>query len=232
MTILRRDDMISSSLEDYLEAIAEIVERNQHAHTKDIAEHLKVTMPSVTNAIQTLAANNLVKYQSHMPVTLTAAGAERAAVIRRRHAVLRKFFAETLLLPAAKADVTACKIEHLIGEVELSRLTLLAEAVSSRPDCEGLRAYLTEVMPKVQPEAPTALVTLDRLPADHRGIVARVDANLRGLRKFADLGLVPGTLVEFVGGASSGDTIRIKAMGTLLTLRRSDAAHIWLTPVE
>ena len=31
------DVVISSSLEDYLEAIAEIIERNGHAHTKDIA---------------------------------------------------------------------------------------------------------------------------------------------------------------------------------------------------
>ena len=232
MTLLRHEDMISSSLEDYLEAIAEISERNQHAHTKDISEYLKVTMPSVTNAIQTLAANGLVKYQSHMPVTLTAAGAERAAVIRRRHTVLRRFFAETLLLPATKADVTACKIEHLIGELELSRLTLLAEAVSSRPDCEGLRNYLTEVMPKVQPEAPTTLISLDRLAVDHRGIIARVDATLRNLRKFADLGLVPGTLVEFVGGSPAGKLLRIKAMGSLLSLRKNDAARIWLTPVE
>lgn len=41
---------ISSSLEDYLEAIAEIIERNGHAHTKDIADRLGVKMPSVTNA--------------------------------------------------------------------------------------------------------------------------------------------------------------------------------------
>ena len=232
MTLLRHEDMISSSLEDYLEAIAEISERNQHAHTKDIAEYLKVTMPSVTNAIQTLAANGLVKYQSHMPVTLTAAGAERAAVIRRRHTVLRRFFAETLLLDAAKADVTACKIEHLIGELELSRLTLLAEAVSSRPDCAGLRAYLGEVMPRIQPAAPTELVSLDRLAVDHRGIIARVDATLRNLRKFATLGLVPGTLVEFVGAAPTGGKLRIKAMGSLLSLHPDDAARIWLTPVE
>ena len=36
---------MSSSLEDYLEAIAEIIEANDHAHTKDIATKLNVTMP-------------------------------------------------------------------------------------------------------------------------------------------------------------------------------------------
>ena len=55
---------ISSSLEDYLEAIATIIETNGHAHAKDIAEMLDVTMPSVTNALQALSARGLVLYRS------------------------------------------------------------------------------------------------------------------------------------------------------------------------
>ena len=83
---------ISSSQEDYLEAIAEILEHQEHAHTKDIATKLNVTMPSVTNALQTLSARGLIIYRSHTPVRLTAAGAEKAAIIRRRHHTLKHFF--------------------------------------------------------------------------------------------------------------------------------------------
>ena len=148
--------------------------------------------------------------------------------------MLQRFFAETLLLPEEKAGATACKIEHVIGELELSRLTLLAEAVSTRPDCEGLRKYLAGIMPQIQPGTPQKLVPLDRLSGHSRGgIVVRVDANQRGIRKFADLGLVPGTLVEFVDASPDGETLRFKAMGgALFTMRRTDAAHIRLKPVE
>lgn len=83
---------ISSSLEDYLEAIAEIIEQKGHAHTKDIADRLKVKMPSVTNALQALSARGLINYQSHTPVELTTVGAETAAVIRHRHKVLKLKF--------------------------------------------------------------------------------------------------------------------------------------------
>ena len=38
---------ISSSLEDYIEAISEIIEENEHAHTKDIAKKLNVKMQPV-----------------------------------------------------------------------------------------------------------------------------------------------------------------------------------------
>ena len=65
---------ISSSLEDYLEAIATIIETNGHAHAKDIAEMLGVTMPSVTNALQALSARGMLVYRSHLPVKLTATG--------------------------------------------------------------------------------------------------------------------------------------------------------------
>ena len=83
---------ISSNMEDYLEAISEIVETNGHAHTKDIAARMKVKMPSVTNALQALASRGLIRYQSHAPVVLTQEGAQAAAVIRHRHGELRRFF--------------------------------------------------------------------------------------------------------------------------------------------
>ena len=58
-------EKISSSLEDYLEVIAEILEQNKHAHTKDIADKLGIKMPSVTNALQTLSAKVLYyKYRN------------------------------------------------------------------------------------------------------------------------------------------------------------------------
>ena len=98
---------ISSSLEDYLEAIAEIIEEQGHAHTKEIADRLKVKMPSVTNALQALSSRGLIHYQSHSPVFLTPSGAETAAVIRHRHNALKNFFCYILKLPMNEANDAA-----------------------------------------------------------------------------------------------------------------------------
>ena len=187
---------ISSSLEDYLEAIAEIIENQGHAHTKEIAEKLNVKMPSVTNALQALSSRGLIRYQSHSPVFLTASGAETAAVIRHRHSVLKTFFSNILKLDQKEADDSACKIEHIIGEKVLSRFVLLTEAISGRGDCAPLREYLDQQMPQICPETDEDLTSLDKLKDGQRGVVVRVAENLRGIKKFADLGLVSGTLVE------------------------------------
>lgn len=221
------NDLISSSLEDYLEAIAEIIERNGHAHTKDIADRLHVKMPSVTNALQALSVRGLINYQSHSPVVLTSLGAEKAAVIRHRHAVLKRFFSEILKLDSETADSAACRIEHLIGETVLSRFVVLAEAIDERGDCEELRRYLEETMPKITTSDDSSeWISLDKLPKGKSAVVMRVGENLRGVKKFADLGLVTGTLLEFEGRAPLGDLMRVKVMGSSLSLRASDARYI------
>ena len=220
-----RKDKISSSQEDYLEAISEIIAIKGHAHTKDIADRMQVKMPSVTNALQTLSARGLIRYQSHAPVVLTAAGA--AAVIMHRHDAMRRFLRGILKLDSDEANDTACKIEHVINEKVLSRIVALSEAVAEREDCAGLREYLEQTMPKINPESDhDKLQPLNKLKLGQSAVVVKVSENLRGIKKFADLGLVSGTLVTMEGLAPLGDLIRLRVMGSSLSIRTHDAAHI------
>lgn len=222
-----KNDKISSSLEDYLEAISEIIAIKGHAHTKDIADRMEVKMPSVTNALQALSARGLIRYQSHAPVVLTAAGAEMAAVIMLRHDALRRFLRGILKLDSNEANDTACKIEHVIDEKVLSRIVALSEAVAEREDCAGLRDYLEQTLPKINPEMENEkLIPLNKLKVGQSAIVIKVSENLRGIKKFADLGLVNGTLVTMEGFAPLGDLLRLRVMGSSLSLRTHDAAHI------
>lgn len=224
----QNDLFISSSLEDYLEAIAEIIEKDEHAHTKEIATKMGVSMPSVTNALQALAARGLIIYRSHAPVQLTDTGAARAAVIRRRHQALRRFLSRLLKVDPADADAAACKIEHVIGEPITSRMTALIEAVEQREDCAGLRAYLEESMPQIHAAHNNDLISLDKLEKNVPAKLVYISENLRGIKKFADMGIVPGAIVQYEGIAPFGDLIRIKLMDTQLSLRTGDAKYIWV----
>jgi len=228
----KTDLPISSSLEDYLEAIAEIIEEREHAHTKSIALKLGVSMPSVTNALQALAGRGLIIYQSHAPVQLTDTGAAKAAVIRRRHQAMRRFLAQLLKVDPTEADAAACRIEHVIGEPITSRMTALIEAVEEREDCAGLRAYLAETMPLIQPSSANGLISLDKLEKNHQAELVYISESLRGIKKFADMGIVPGAIVQYEGTAPFGDLIRIKLMDTQLSLRTGDAKYIWVRIIE
>ena len=94
---------LSASLEDYLEAIAELCNAEGHAHSKEIAEKLGVKMPSVTEALRQLVEMGYIIYNTHYPVELTPAGRSVAEEIVQRHRELKRFFAEILGLTPAKA---------------------------------------------------------------------------------------------------------------------------------
>ncbi|MBR6057875.1 MAG: metal-dependent transcriptional regulator [Lentisphaeria bacterium] len=223
---------LSSNLEDYLEAIAELVEMEGHAHTKDLADKLHITMPSVTNALQTLGARNLVDYQPHSPVTLTAAGAQRAAIIRNRHLAMRIFFSKVLKLEPDEADEAACKIEHIIGEKVFSRFVCLAQAITTRKDCRHLRTFLEKVMPQLHSDEDdeAELIPLTELPEGKCAIVGYISEYLLENKEFADHGLVCGTFLQMEGYIAPENKLKIRVLFSSISINHNDAANILVKP--
>ena len=130
------------------------------------------------------------------------------------------------------ADEAACRIEHAFKEPLVSRMVKLIEAVKTHEDCAPLREYLAKTMPTINLDPDSELISLDRLPKGKSGVLTYVADNLRGMKKFADMGLVPGAIVEYEGAAPFGGLIRIKLMGTSLSLRSADAKHFWVREIE
>ncbi len=223
---------ISSSLEDYLEAIADQIDANGHAHSKELADKLMVKMPSVTNALQALAARDLIVYRPHQPVVLTAAGAQAAEVIRKRHHCLCRFFEDILQLSHEEADSTACKVEHDINENVLSKMTLLTDLISSAPEAAALRIKLSEKLAQLPEVHESTMVLLSDLKDAQSGTISHISTSLKGTKKFADMGLVPGASVTLEGRAPLGDLLRIRILDSVITLRRSDAGYILLKDIR
>ena len=230
---MRVNTNISSSLEDYLEAIADLIDANGHAHSKELADRLQVKMPSVTNALQALAARDLIEYRSHQPVVLTAAGAQAAAIIRKRHLCLSRFFEEVLELPHDEADATACKVEHDIDENVLRKLVALTDILTVDTEAAGIRKKLSQIFAEMPDEvSPQELVALNDLQNEQSGVIAHVSSSLKGSKKFADMGLVPGAKITLEGRAPLGDLLRIRLLDSVISLRGSDAAFILLKDVQ
>ena len=81
----------SSAVEDYLERILELINTKGYARVADIARSLDISQASVTNMIQRLDAEGLLKYEKYRGLVLTAAGETLAKNITRRHRLLTDF---------------------------------------------------------------------------------------------------------------------------------------------
>ena len=68
--------------------------------------------------------------------------------------------------------------------------------------------------------------TLADLPVGEVGVVVSMKPSLRGRKKFADVGIVPGTRLQMEAHAPFGGLLRIKVMESSLSIHRDDAANI------
>lgn len=103
---------LTASLEDYIEAIYNIVAEKQKARSKDIAACLQVSGASVTEALRSLSAKGLINYAPYEAITLTKEGRKIAEDVVGRHNALKQFFVDVLGISHDIAEQGACRVEH------------------------------------------------------------------------------------------------------------------------
>lgn len=124
---------LSASLEDYLETILELEDQQKVARVKDIAEKLGVLRGTVSGTLKTLAEKNLIHYEPYSFITLTSKGARIAEEVRRRHAVIKDFLKNVLLMDDEKADENACRMEHAMDQEAIDRLVQFIDYIQYCP---------------------------------------------------------------------------------------------------
>jgi DtxR family Mn-dependent transcriptional regulator len=123
----------SASMEDYLEAIAQLGQPNKAVRVKQLSERLGVRMPSVTSALKKLSEQELVEHERYGHIKLTAAGRKLARDVIGRHEALTRFFGRALGIDGKTAEEDACKIEHVISPRSMERLVRFVEFIEACP---------------------------------------------------------------------------------------------------
>jgi DtxR family Mn-dependent transcriptional regulator len=130
-TALAEGETLSASLEDYVEAILQLERTSRVARVSEIAAQLEVSRPSVTGALKVLRARGLVSHAPYGHVTLTEEGTRIATEVERRHVLIRDFLTGVLSLPQDKAEVTACRLEHVLEADVLDHFVSYSEKLDA-----------------------------------------------------------------------------------------------------
>ncbi|HEX4630324.1 MAG TPA: transcriptional regulator MntR [Chthoniobacterales bacterium] len=132
MPAAKKSKRNSSAVEDYLERILELINSKGYARVVDIATSLNISQASVSNMIQRLDGEGLLKYEKYRGLVLTAAGETLARNIARRHELLTDFL--TLLRLDKQVihhDVEG--MEHHISPPTLRAIEALTAQLRRRP---------------------------------------------------------------------------------------------------
>ena len=112
---------MTSSMEDYLEAVFMLQQKNGYARCVDVAEYLGVTKPSVSRAVKELSKNKYLLKKEDGTLSLTKQGLRLAEQIYEKH----RFFTERLIAAGVDrktAEHDACNIEHVISAESFRKL--------------------------------------------------------------------------------------------------------------
>lgn len=120
---MTEQDKLTPSIEDYLEAIYVLNQDKKGVRSVDVADKLRVAKPSVNRALKSLVEGGLIEQQRYSVIYLTDLGKEQAKKILHRHTVIKRFLTDVLGLGDERADDEACKIEHVVCEDTVDRLS-------------------------------------------------------------------------------------------------------------
>ncbi len=206
-------------IEEYLESIYKLQQEQHPVSTSRLAEHLKLSPPSVSEMVKKLAKKELVK-QTEKGVCLTDEGSKIAKKVVRRHRLSERLLTDILGFSWHEVHDEACRLEHAISpEMEDRIAQSLGNPTTCPhghpiPDKDGL--FLKE---KVRP--------LSELKAAEKAIIVSVfEEDPKMLQYLASLGLLPNICIKVEEVAPFGGPLIVCVSGSRYAIGREVASKI------
>jgi DtxR family manganese transport transcriptional regulator len=115
-----REDHATEKAEDYVEAIAEIIQAQGICRNADLARRFGVSHVTTLRIVERLVTAQLVRTRPYGPLELTAKGLKLARHCAERHQLVLDFLL-AIDVPPAIAAVDAEGIEHHVSPETLNR---------------------------------------------------------------------------------------------------------------
>lgn len=112
---------LTSSMEDYLEAVLVLQQKHGYIRCVDVAGYLGVTKPSVSRAVKELSKKKCLLKKDDGTLSLTEQGRQIVQQIYEKH----QFFTKQLIEAGVPRDIAvqdACRLEHVISETSFNKL--------------------------------------------------------------------------------------------------------------
>ncbi|MEM2940872.1 MAG: metal-dependent transcriptional regulator [Thermoproteota archaeon] len=197
-------ERVTAVVEEYLECIYRLQEKEGVARTSSIVKSLGVAPGTVTNTVERLEEEGFITHASYRGVKLTEKGRRIALQVVRRHRLSERMLVDMLKMDWNSVHETACRLEHSLTEDMLDHLEKALNYPKTCPHGNPIPSKQGMIR---EEEAQPLLA----LSIGERGTVVKVvEEKPDLLAYFKRLGLVPGALVEVLEKPELEDLMRIR----------------------
>ncbi len=207
MVELVRRPAFTRAQEDYLKALYQLHGDQRPVPTRDLAQRLGISSPSVSEMVTRLTAQGLVEHDRYKGQQLTREGRKVALELVRHHRLLEMFLVQVLGYSWDEVHDEAERLEHVISERMEQRIFELL----GRPELDPHGHAIPSASGKVRSlsERP-----LSECRAGEKVVVQGVsDEDAARLRELERRGLMPGTHLEVVSVSEYESPIVVRIKG-------------------
>ena len=204
---LERRGVFTRAQQDYLKALYLLGGDERPVPTRDLAQRLGISSPSVSEMVTRLSAQGLVEHDRYRGQQLTREGRKIALELVRHHRLLEMFLVQVLGYRWDEVHDEAERLEHVISERMEQRIFDLL----GRPRLDPHGHVIPTLAGKVRPVSHRSL---GESRAGEKLVVQGVsDDDPQKLRELERRGLMPGTRIAVVAGSEFEGPIEVRIKG-------------------
>jgi DtxR family Mn-dependent transcriptional regulator len=213
------------TVEEYLETIGALEERESPVSTTSIAQSMGVSLASVSEMLRRLAEKDLVSYTPYGGANLTKEGQLRFLRLTRRHRLWEVFLTRYLGIGWEDVYDHACSLEHATTD-------LVADKLATFLDNPEFCPHGSPIPKKSLKRQKTTGITMSDLEVGQSGKVLRIiiERDPEFLRYLTRQELTPGTRIKVMEKAPYDGTLTIDISGNSKAVGKEAANLIMVKP--
>src|SRR6266566_1943126 len=223
MIALERRSVFTRSQQDYLKALYLLRGDQRPVPTRELAQRLRISSPSVSEMVARLTAQGLVEHDRYRGQQLTKEGRKVALELVRHHRLLEMFLVEVLGYRWDEVHDEAERLEHVISERMEQRIFELL----GRPELDPHGHVIPTLGGKVRPVSRRALS--DSRAGEKLVVEGVSDDDAGRLRELERRSLTPGTRIAVIAGSEFEGPIEVRIKGRRESVPLGLARAIFVT---
>lgn len=227
-TMTKRAERLSETIENYLESVYNMQDEGKKVIAARLAERLGVKPPTVSQTLQRMVRDGLIKIDDANEIQFTKNGREVAEAAIRRHRLIERFMTDFLGIGWAVAHTEAERLQHAMSDLMEEKMF---EALGNPNACPH-----GNPIPGMQPtRLPSDAITLDDATEGQRVTILRIteegERDPRLLDYLQKNNLIPHTEVLIGEVAPWSGVITLRQGKKSISLGLKAARTIWVQPV-
>jgi DtxR family transcriptional regulator, Mn-dependent transcriptional regulator len=233
-------EKLSANIEEYLETIYKISQKEKIVKTSKISKDLGITPASVSEMLKKLEKMGYVDYSQYKGVKLTDSGLKVAKNITRKHRLLERFLHDILKLKDHFLHDQACEMEHSLSDDAERALCQVLDHPDKCPDdsvipaCDLKFTSCEECLKRREEEVNEVgkrnenLIPIMELRDHQKGKVSFIRGDYKVIRRLLDMGITIGAFISVIKIAPLSGPVEVAIRGSKLAIGRDIACNVFV----